>query len=103
MSVRRLVSCTGPIHSPLPDSQSQLPLYYCKTLVFSYAYSLIHPISSMLCSLCSLVTVHIILSDGVLFSVMWCGVVCSPGLLEELSQSSEPLSQCLSVDAGQSS
>jgi len=49
MSVRRLVSCTGPIHSPLPDSQSQLPLYYCKTLVFfSYASSLIHPISSML-------------------------------------------------------
>jgi len=24
--------------------------------------------------LCSLVTVHIILSDGVLFSVVWCGV-----------------------------
>jgi len=26
---------------------------------------------------------------------------CSPGLLEELSQSSELLSQCLSVDTGQ--
>jgi len=25
----------------------------------------------------------------------------SPGLLEELSQSSEPLTQCLSVDTGQ--
>ena len=28
-------------------------------------------------------------------------VLCSPGLLEELSQSSEPLTQCLSVDSGQ--
>ena len=27
-------------------------------------------------------------------------VLCSPGLLEELSQSSEPLTHCLSVETG---